>query len=400
MFSGFSVRFHGCWLPIALLPALALALLILGRAQGQQDGPNRAGLVIRYGDGRVVTACVSFSEPSISGFELLQRSGIPYIAQQSGMGAAVCKIDGEGCDYPTEDCFCKRNGPTTIYWAYSRLTANGWVFSPLGASSTRVQPGDVNGWAWGTGSVASGAQPPIIPFDQVCQVQASTPIPPTSASPMPSPTATPQPPTATPVPPTATPLPTPLPTDTPQPTATPQLQSAPAAPTNTPVPTRSPASPTATNLPNTPTRTLMPPTATRPPPTPLPTAQPVAPTVPSSPEVPELAQAATSAPTPLPPSATSVPSSAVPATPTRAAQPTSMPTNATQSASAVTETRVAAAPTQAVVSSPVATAEGAGGAAPQQPAVSQNPWSSYVPFVVLVLALISAILAIYSRRVR
>lgn len=388
------MRIHRRWLSMFLL-LLACALPMLGRAQSAQDEPNHAGLIIRHGDGRVVTACVGFSEPSISGFELLQRSGIPFIAQSSGMGAAVCKLDGEGCDYPTEDCFCRRDGPTTIYWAYSRLTANGWVFSPLGASSIRVQPGDVNGWAWGTGSVASGAQPPVIPFDQVCQVQASTPMPPTSASPTPPPTATPPPP------PTWTPTPTwtPQPTATSvPPTATPMPQSAPPAPTNTPVPTSMPASPTPTSLP--PTNTPVPPTWTPQPPAPVPTEQPVAPDVSPPTEAPELAQAATSVPSPEPPSATPLPPSAAPVSPTLVTQPTSVPPRAAQSTSVIVETRATAAPTQTRLPSPVATAEGAGGAAPQQPAAPQNTRSNYVAFAVLVLVLISAILAIYSQRMR
>jgi hypothetical protein len=389
VFSRFSICMHGRWLSLAVLLLLALALPMLGQAQSAQDEPNHAGLIIRHGDGSVVTACVGFSEPSISGLELLQRSGIPFIVQQSGLGGAVCKLDNEGCDYPTEDCFCKRNGPTTVYWAFNRLTANGWVFSPVGASSTRVQPGDINGWAWGTGSVASGAQPPVILFDQVCQLQASTPVPPTSASPTTAPTPSPRP--HTPIPPTWTPTPT----ATPSPTATPPPQSAPAAPTATPVP----ASRTPTTAPSTPTRTPVPPTTTRQPPTPVPTEQPMEPTdTPLLTEVPEIAQAATSEPPP--PSATPLPPSAAPVAPTRAAPPTSMPTSAAQFTSALAETEVVAAPTQAVVSSAVATAEGAGGAAPQPPAESRNQPSNYVTFAVLVLLLISAILAVYSRRVR
>src|SRR5438105_3624236 len=62
-------------------------LLVLARtiippslwAQGQ--GPNRAGLVILHGDGRMTTACVRFQEQSISGLDLLDRSGIGYIVQ-------------------------------------------------------------------------------------------------------------------------------------------------------------------------------------------------------------------------------------------------------------------------------------------------------------------------------
>ena len=61
-----------------LLPLLLAALCILAgafaaRAQG---GEHRAGLVIRYADGSVQTQCVSFSESSITGEDLLQRAGL------------------------------------------------------------------------------------------------------------------------------------------------------------------------------------------------------------------------------------------------------------------------------------------------------------------------------------
>ena len=39
----------------------------------QEQPQNQAGIVIRHGDGSVSTSCVTFSEPSISGVELLQR---------------------------------------------------------------------------------------------------------------------------------------------------------------------------------------------------------------------------------------------------------------------------------------------------------------------------------------
>ena len=159
---------------LRMLPVLLL-LLLPGLLHAEEGEENQAGLVIRHGDGRVTTACVGFSEPSISGLELLRRSGVPMVAQGSGIGAAVCKIDGEGCEYPTEDCFCRRDGAQSIYWAYSKLKNGEWMYSPLGASNTTVLPGDVEGWAWGSGNSGTGAQPPVQTFDQVCAVPGQHP---------------------------------------------------------------------------------------------------------------------------------------------------------------------------------------------------------------------------------
>jgi LPXTG-motif cell wall-anchored protein len=225
-------------LPALLLLALAIGLPAVGRAQ--DDGEHRAGLVIRYGDGRVQTACVRFREPSLSGLELLERAGIPVIAQTGGMGAAVCKIGGEGCDYPVEDCFCKCKGAECTYWAYHHLENGAWRYSPLGASAWRVQPGSVDGWAWGAGNVQAGAQPPAISLDQVCAAAATPTVAPATAPP-PPPTAAPTPmPTAAP---TVVPAPTPMPTaaPTPMPTAAP-------TPMPTPMPTATPATGVASYL--------------------------------------------------------------------------------------------------------------------------------------------------------
>lgn len=230
--------------------ALALALPALGRAQEQQ--PNQAGLVIQHGDGRVVTACVSFAEPEISGVGLLERAGVSYIAQTGGGGSAVCKLDGEGCDYPAEDCFCKCKGAECVYWAYQSLRGGKWSYSQIGAASFRVKPGDVQGWAWGAGSVQSGAQPPILALDQICAAPAAQPtvILPAPTEP-PAPTA--QPPTE-PLP-TAQPQPSPLPTRAAAPKPSPSglgaaatatrpvapTKPATAAPTLAPQPTLAPA---------------------------------------------------------------------------------------------------------------------------------------------------------------
>ncbi|NNJ12549.1 hypothetical protein EKD04_019675 [Chloroflexales bacterium ZM16-3] len=149
--------------------ALIIGLLVIAA----QPAPHRAGIVVQYGDGSVQTACVAFAEDEISGIELLERSGIPAITQDSGMGAAVCKIGPEGCDYPAEGCFCQRDGPRAIYWAYQVLTDDVWTYAALGAASVRVRDGDVNGWAWGAGDSSQGAQPPVLGIDAICAPPAS-----------------------------------------------------------------------------------------------------------------------------------------------------------------------------------------------------------------------------------
>ena len=80
---------------------LALALLMCSApiSVNAQAATHRAGLVVRFGDGSVVTRCVSFSEPSLTGAELLTRSGLSVVLDlSSSLGAGVCKIGNQGCD--------------------------------------------------------------------------------------------------------------------------------------------------------------------------------------------------------------------------------------------------------------------------------------------------------------
>lgn len=259
-----------------LLLCLPLLILLLP-AQTLGQTTNRAGIVVKFSDGRVQTSCVSFQTESISGLDLLQRTGLDVIAQSSGGSAAVCKIGGDGCAFPAEPCFCKfGGGQQGQYWAYWRLNGDGWRYSAQGASGVRVTNGDVDGWAWGTGNVQSGAAPPVTTFDQICPaapVQATTPIEPT-AVPTPKPTAVPAPkPT---IAPTARPTIAPTARPTARPTVRPTAPIVAESPTDMPKPSTSTPTaelPTATALPSA-TATITPTATTVPssPPTATPTA--------------------------------------------------------------------------------------------------------------------------------
>jgi len=178
-----------------LLPLLLTALFLLVGASGAhaQDGDHRAGLVIRYADGSVQTQCVAFSEPSITGEELLQRSGLAVtLDYNAGLGGAVCSINNQGCTYPIKDCFCKCTGIQCEYWAYYHRTAVGWQYASSGASSFLVNDGALEGWSWGAGNWSSGVEPPIVAFSEVCAPPATaTPTATVTATPTATATATP-----------------------------------------------------------------------------------------------------------------------------------------------------------------------------------------------------------------
>lgn len=170
---------RAAWVVLSVL-SLALTPAPFSTSLGRGDegeGPNRAGLVVRYGDGRVVTACVRFSEPEISGEELLYRAGLEVSVQPfGGMGNAVCAINGEGCQPPGEPCFCQCQtmGEKCVYWVYAHLGEDGkWHTAGRGPSTTLLHNGDVDGWAWG-----GGVALPALTFADICAAPATATVTP------------------------------------------------------------------------------------------------------------------------------------------------------------------------------------------------------------------------------
>lgn len=167
-----------------MIAKLAVFLLLVA-ALAAQPAPNRAGLVIQYADGSVETQCIRFSEPQLNGLELLERADVPLVTQGSPLGAAVCKIGPDGCDFPAESCFCATEGIRSVYWALHVREGDRWTYASLGAANMPVSDGTIHGWAWGTGDSSVGAQPPLIDLDTICgpvaEVASATPPTPSAA---------------------------------------------------------------------------------------------------------------------------------------------------------------------------------------------------------------------------
>ena len=111
--------------------------------------------------------CVFFDEPTISGLDLLDRSGATYVAEKSALGSAICKLDGQGCGYPSEDCFCEYPN----FWGYwvRDPDVSMWEFASTGAADHDVRDGSVDGWSWGKDGKPA---PPKVAFDEVCPASA------------------------------------------------------------------------------------------------------------------------------------------------------------------------------------------------------------------------------------
>ena len=150
-----------------LLFVVALLVLLPGVARAQDE--NQAGLVVVFGDGRVERQCVAFAEDTITGYDLLQRSGLPLSVEAGAIGPTVCSIDKEGCSFPAESCFCRCQSSPCIYWSYWRLETEGsWRYQSLGAGNTKVRNGDVEGWRWAAGTPQDAEEPPAVSFADIC----------------------------------------------------------------------------------------------------------------------------------------------------------------------------------------------------------------------------------------
>ncbi len=154
-----------------------LALSVLGAAAGaaRADGPteNRAGLVVRFGDGQVQTACLDLgASGQATGEELLRRAGLQPVMEYSALGGIVCQLGAEGCGYPEQTCWCQCKGDPCVYWRYYQQVEGQWVYAVIGASTRVVRAGEVDGWAWG----GSDEEPPLLTLDELCAepVSAST----------------------------------------------------------------------------------------------------------------------------------------------------------------------------------------------------------------------------------
>ena len=136
---------------------------------------NKAGVVVDFGDGVVFTACVDLgTDGQATGEELLQAASFDVLIEYSSQGGAVCKINAQGCNYPDQQCWCQCMSSPCVYWAYHHLAGNQWQYATQGASTYIVHSGEVDGWAWGAGTVAQGAQPPLYTFDQICAPPTAT----------------------------------------------------------------------------------------------------------------------------------------------------------------------------------------------------------------------------------
>lgn len=203
--SGIRARLVG----VAILAAAAVGVGGVTALPARAAVSHRAAVVVEV-NGVIHTAKVTFSTDSITGLDALRIAGFdPLTRVFGGNGGAVCALDigatTIGC--PADNTCLTCDAPR--YWAYFRAVAGAtqYTYSVAGAGLTKVHDGDVEAWAWGTGSPPSR----FVSFDDVW---GSDP-PPTTRPPATTPTTSRPPTSAT----TVTGLSTPTPTAEPPPSS-------------------------------------------------------------------------------------------------------------------------------------------------------------------------------------
>ncbi len=128
----------------AIIASLNANYIVSDESYSQE---NQAGLVIDPGDQPWQTACISFTSDTLTGAELLERSGFDY---QSDSGFIISIMD-----------ISNQDGETN-YWSYWHWDGREWVFNNSGASDTEVPAGAIQAWHF-----TSWEQFPSLPPDGI-----------------------------------------------------------------------------------------------------------------------------------------------------------------------------------------------------------------------------------------
>jgi len=117
---------------------------------------NYAALVIDPGEGDVTTTCVDFEEESLSGFELLDKSGLDYEINE-GLVESIMGISSQEGE--------------TLYWSYWYFDGREWNFHNTGAGETIVQPSTIEAWRLTSWEQFPSLPPNVIPdLKVICNV--------------------------------------------------------------------------------------------------------------------------------------------------------------------------------------------------------------------------------------
>lgn len=122
---------------------------------GGPEAANQAAIIIDPGEEEPQSACVEFTDESISGLDLLDASGFDYDAPDGFVSAILGLTNPEG---------------ETNYWSYWAWDGREWVFKETGASGSEVLPGAIEAWHFTSWEQFPSLPPDVIPeMTAICE---------------------------------------------------------------------------------------------------------------------------------------------------------------------------------------------------------------------------------------
>jgi hypothetical protein len=166
---------------IALLSSIIIVTFFMGGSTAfGQEGSGHAGVVVQFGDGRVLTRYLELSAP-VDRLTALEATGL--IFETAFGGDAVCKIEEEGCPGNDTDCWCQcpfTPGEPCTFWIYFPVNETGDEWGDMNTwPLPELEDGDVSGWVWGEVDVEASPWVPLVepPFYTVDQIYERALIP-------------------------------------------------------------------------------------------------------------------------------------------------------------------------------------------------------------------------------
>ena len=142
-------------LNLIIPPILGLLLLLLWMSLIGGAAPTRAAtlsdqahVAIQFDPLEQIVREIDFTAP-ISGLAALQLTGMEVITADYGFGVSICSINGVGC--PADDCWCQ----FPKFWNYEYWSDGKWQSYSVGAGSSVVNDGALEGWRWGEWGTSS-----------------------------------------------------------------------------------------------------------------------------------------------------------------------------------------------------------------------------------------------------
>lgn len=160
---------------LTLLCATALVALLLGSSPVLgESGPGYVGVLVQFGDGRVLTRYLELETP-VDRLTVLEASGLPF--ETAFGGDAVCKIDEEGCRGTDSECWCQctfAEEEPCFFWIYLPMSESGDQWGDMNTwPLPDLDDGDVSGWVWGEVDVSTEQWAPLVeaPFVSLAEME-------------------------------------------------------------------------------------------------------------------------------------------------------------------------------------------------------------------------------------